>query len=456
LLNEVAAARLPNESDTNMSVQVRCLNPACGRTVGVAEEYLGRRACCPHCGTTFTCARPANEPSEAPPTVLPLDEDTSATPAPFGPTLRTSAPSGPGLPAQVGRFQVRAWLGAGAFGAVYRAYDPQLEREVALKVPHPGSLDSPTAAERFLREAKAAARLHHAHIVPVHEAGFDGTHHYIATAFIEGCTLARAIEERRLDFRQAAKVVRDLAEALDYAHKSGVVHRDVKPANVMLDQRGDAYLTDFGLAHRQDAGMRLTQSGSVMGTPAYMAPEQAAGQSGPPLPASDQYSVGVILYELLCGCVPFSGPPAVVLFNVQHCDPPPPRAVTPGVPPRLEAICLKAMARKVESRYGSMGEFAAALAEYLRRESQPARIPEPSPSPLPVPKPSSTEQVQPPEPAPPVQIMSLACNKCGSRDTFVCDARDFLACTAGALATNVLVESIGLLKALFEYLGSRE
>jgi formylglycine-generating enzyme required for sulfatase activity len=275
----------------------------------------------------------------------------------------------------VGRFQVRARLGAGAFGAVYRAYDPQLEREVALKVPLPGSLGGPTAAGRFLSEAKAAARLHHAHIVPVHEAGFDGTHHYIATAFIEGCTLARAIEERRLDYRQAAKVVRDLAEALDYAHKAGVVHRDVKPANVMLDERGEAYLTDFGLAHRQDARTRLTQLGSVLGTPEYMAPEQAAGQSGPPLPASDQYSLGVILYQLLCGQTPFSGPPQVVLFNVQHRDPPPPRAVAPGAPPRLEAICLKAMARKVERRYASMGEFAAALAEYLRREGPPARIP---------------------------------------------------------------------------------
>ena len=211
--------------------------------------------------------------------------------------------------------------------------------------------------------------------MPVYEAGRDGTHHYIATAFIEGCTLARAIEEGRLDYRQAATVVRDLAEALDYAHKAGVVHRDVKPVNVVLDERGDAYLTDFGLAHRQDAGARLTQPGGVLGTPAYMAPEQAAGQSGPPLPASDQYSLGVILYELLCGCVPFSGPAVVVLFNVQHCDPPPPRAVAPGAPPRLEAICLKAMARKVESRHASMGEFAAALAEYLRRESPPARIP---------------------------------------------------------------------------------
>jgi formylglycine-generating enzyme required for sulfatase activity/serine/threonine protein kinase len=346
------------------------LNPACGRTVGVAEEHLGRRACCPHCGTAFTCARPANEPGEAPPTVLPQDKDTSATSAPFGPTLQTSLPFGPGLPAQVGRFQVRARLGAGAFGAVYRAYDPHLEREVALKVPHPGSLDRPTAAERFLREAKAAARLRHPHIVPVFDAGFDGMYHYIAAAFIEGCTLAQAIEEHRLDYRQAAEVVCDLAGALDYAHQAGVVHRDVKPANVMLDQRGDAYLTDFGLAHRQDAGARLTQPGGVLGTPAYMAPEQAAGQSGPPLPASDQYSLGVILYELLCGRVPFSGTLAEVLFKVQHCDPPPPRVVAPGAPPRLEAICLKAMARKVESRYASVGEFAAAVARALAKNPE--------------------------------------------------------------------------------------
>jgi hypothetical protein len=268
---------------------------------------------------------------------------------------------------------VRARLGAGAFGAVYRAYDPQLEREVALKVPHPGSLESPTAVERFLREAKAAARLRHPHIVPVYEAGSDHAHHYIATAFIDGCTLARAVEERRLDFRRAAEAVRDLAGALAYAHAEGVVHRDVKPANVMLDRRGAAYLMDFGLAHRQDAE-QLTQQGSVLGTPAYMAPEQAAGQTGRPLPASDQYSLGVILYELLCGRVPFSGPPQIVLFNILHQTAPAPRAVAPGVPAGLERVCRRAMARRPEDRYPGCQELADDLTRWLQGE--PPQAPE--------------------------------------------------------------------------------
>jgi hypothetical protein len=356
-----------------MTVQVQCPNPACRRTAAVAEEHLGRRARCPHCGTAFTCAATVGDagPADSGRTVLPAAKETLASPPP-GP------PPGPGLPSRVGRFQVRARLGAGAFGAVYRAYDPQLEREVALKVPHPGSLQSATAVERFLREAKAAARLRHPHIVPVYEAGSDHTHHYIATAFIDGCTLAQANEERRLDPRRAAAVVRDLAEALAYAHAEGVVHRDVKPANVMLDRRGAAYLMDFGLAHRQEAAAQLTQQGSILGTPAYMAPEQAAGQSGRPLPASDQYSLGVVLYELLCGRVPFSGPPHIVLFNTLHREPPPPSAVAPTVPPELERICRKAMARRPEERYPGCQQLADDLTRWLEGATAP---PAPTPAP---------------------------------------------------------------------------
>lgn len=221
-----------------MNVLVRCPNPACGRTASVTDKHLGRRVRCRSCGTAFTCA--LRQDSPGPPTVLPAAQDTLATglapgsspltaPAPAG--APESDPNGPHIPVKIGRFEVRAQLGAGAFGAVYRVYDPQLEREVALKVPHAGLLEGRTAVERFLREAKAAARLRHPHIVPVYEAGFDGTHHYIATAFIEGCTLAQAVEERRLDFRQAARVVRDLAEALAYAHDQGIFHRDIRPSS---------------------------------------------------------------------------------------------------------------------------------------------------------------------------------------------------------------------------------
>jgi len=182
-----------------------------------------------------------------------------------------------------------------------------LDREVALKVPRAAVLESPEARARFLREPKAAAQLRHPHIVPVYDAGSDGEHYYIASAFIEGRTLEELIVESRPDFRRAARIAADLATGLDYAHRAGVVHRDVKPSNVMIDKQGQVLLMDFGLARIEGSEEKLTQDGSLMGTPAYMAPEQADGTLGQVGPASDQYGLGVVLYELLCGQSPFSG-----------------------------------------------------------------------------------------------------------------------------------------------------
>ena len=222
---------------------------------------------------------------------------------------------------------------------------------MALKVPRAEVLETAKAKARFLREPKAAAQLRHPHIVPIYDAGNDGDHYYIASAFIEGQTLKDAIEDQQPDFRQVAQTVRDLAEALDYAHGMGVIHRDVKPANVMIDTRGQALLMDFGLAHLKRSEEKLTQDGSVMGTPAYMAPEQADGSFGEVGPASDQYSLGVVLYELLCGQIPFSGPAAAVIFNHLHQTPDSPRRINPQVPKDLETICLKAMAKSPSDRY---------------------------------------------------------------------------------------------------------
>jgi WD40 repeat protein len=267
------------------------------------------------------------------------------------------------LPSSIGRFQVRARVGAGAFGTVYRAYDPQLDREVALKVPLSGTLDDPQQAERFLREARAAAQLRHPHIVPLFEAGGQPPDCYLVSAFIEGRTLASALQGGPFESRAAARIVRDLAEALAYAHRLGIVHRDVKPANVILDAREQPHLLDFGLARRLDTAERLTQEGALVGTPAYMAPEQVTGRRAEDAPASDQYSLGVLLYELLTGRTPHDGPPEVILFNVLRVEPPPPRSVNPRVPRDLETICLKAMARDPRQRYAS----ALALAEDLDR-----------------------------------------------------------------------------------------
>ena len=283
------------------------------------------------------------------------------------------------FPSRIGRFEVRAFLGAGAFGAVYRAGDPLLGREVALKVAHPGLLDNPAQVERFLREARAAAGLRHPHLVPVYDAGREGDTYYLAAAFIEGRTLAQARKQGDLDIRQAVDVVRQLAEALAYAHRRGVVHRDVKPANVLVGTGVQAYLADFGLAHRQGTAEKLTHEGAVVGTPAYMAPEQAEGRIGEPLPASDQYSLGVVLYELLCGQTPFIGPPVSVLYEVLHKEPPPPRRLNPRLPRDLERVCLKAMAKRPADRYPDCQELADDLRRWLEGDpvrARPVGLPE--------------------------------------------------------------------------------
>jgi formylglycine-generating enzyme required for sulfatase activity len=341
-----------------MSLTVMCPHPDCGRAATLADDSAGQAVFCPHCHRKFATPSPAAK--ALPPT-------TDAIQAPDLP------PPTPGLPPQVGRFQVRARLGEGAFGTVYRAYDPQLDREVALKVPLPGRLDGPQQVERFLREGRAAARLRHPHIVPLFEASGEPPLFYLASAFVHGRTLAAALAEAPLGFHEAARVVGELAEALAYAHGQGIVHRDVKPANVMLDDNGAAHLLDFGLAHRRDGEARLTQEGGLVGTPAYMAPEQIAASTGEVLPASDQYSLGVLLYELLCGRVPFEGPTDVVLFNALHTEPPSPRKLNRAVPRDLETICLKALAKRPQDRYAGCQEMADDLRRWLDGEPIQAR-----------------------------------------------------------------------------------
>jgi WD40 repeat protein len=271
----------------------------------------------------------------------------------------------PRLPRSIGRFEVRALLGSGAFGVVYRCFDPQLQREVALKVPHPAILADPRLRERFLREARTAAGLRHPHIVPVFDAGEIDGQPYLAAAFIAGRTLTDLVREKRLDLPTAVRIVRDLAAALTHAHSQGVIHRDVKPDNILVDLDKTAYLMDFGLAFRQEAADKLTHDGDVLGTPAYMAPEQARGRTTEPLPAGDQYSLGVILYELLTGRTPFSGNAATLLAQVLTEPPPRPHALNSRIPLDVETICLKCLAKQPQDRYADCRD----LADDLRRWS---------------------------------------------------------------------------------------
>jgi serine/threonine protein kinase len=368
-----------------MAVLVCCTNPDCSKTVSVPDNYQGREVRCRTCGHKFTVA--ANGTADSQPDCPP--RETAACQAGNGQAVEThiadlgAVVPDQDLPATIGRFQILCTLGRGAFGTVYRAFDPHLERDVALKVPHRGTLDSDQATERFLREARLAAQLRHPHIVPIYDAGHDGTHYYIASPFIQARTLAAALADRPFEPRLAARIVADLAEALLYAHQRGIVHRDVKSANILLDDQGEVHLLDFGLAYRQNAATtRITEHGALLGTPAYMAPERAAGQDTQPSQASDQYSLGVVFYELLCGQVPFRGPAAAVLYQMLYQEPQPPRSLRPEVPAELEQICLKTLAKQQEARFASCLELAEQLRQWLAFKPPSAKHPSP-PNPAP-------------------------------------------------------------------------
>jgi serine/threonine protein kinase len=271
------------------------------------------------------------------------------------------------LAGKFGRYEILEQLGKGGMGTVYLALDTQLKRRVALKVPNSARNPSPILLERFFREARAAAMLVHPNICPVYDVGEWQGVHYLTMAVIEGKPLtayAKAVEP--LPQRWVAEVVYRIALALEEAHAQGIVHRDLKPANVIINQRGEPVVMDFGLARLfHEAGARLTQTGLPLGTPLYMAPEQIQGQDTANSPSCDVYSLGVICYELLTGRVPFRGSMAEVMTQALVQPPAPPSQLRPGVDPRLEAVCLKALAKEVSARHASMREFAQALADYL-------------------------------------------------------------------------------------------
>ena len=285
----------------------------------------------------------------------------------------------------IGRFRIVRLLGQGGSGLVFLAQDTELGRYVALKVPRPETLFTPELRRRFLQEAQAAAALSHPGIVPVYDAGSLGPICYIASEYCAGPTLAKWIFERKgVSLRLAAEWVAMLADAVEHAHQRGVLHRDLKPGNILLAHQGSAVIstdpelefsgtepadlvpriTDFGLAKLQSSDATATRTGTLLGTAAYMAPEQVEGRTAAINRRTDVYGLGAILYELLTGQPPFrEATDIATLVAVRQREPRRPSRLRASVPPDLEAICLTCLEKDANKRYST----AAALAEDLRR-----------------------------------------------------------------------------------------
>jgi eukaryotic-like serine/threonine-protein kinase len=276
-----------------------------------------------------------------------------------------------------GEYELLTEVARGGMGVVYRARQTTLNRIVALKMILAGRLANPDDVARFRAEAESAARLKHPNIVPVHDVGDTGGQHYFTMDYIEGTSLDQKLAQGPLPGKAAARYVRILARAVHYAHKQGILHRDLKPSNVLIDIDDEPHITDFGLAKRlghDQAGSGQTRSGAILGTPSYMAPEQAQGKAALLGPAADVYSLGAVLYELLTGRPPFraESPLDTVIQVIDH-QPVPPRLLNPNVDHDLETICLKCLEKNIEMRYASAEELGEDLQHYLDGDSINAR-----------------------------------------------------------------------------------
>jgi tRNA A-37 threonylcarbamoyl transferase component Bud32 len=320
------------------------LCPHCQSLIELVRLDAAQEVVCPACGSTFRL------------------EQGSTAPWPPGDGHR-----------MLGRFELIGTVGTGAFGTVYKARDPRLDRTVAIKVPRAGNLPADEDRDRFRREARSVAQLSHPAIVPVHEVGEHEGLPFLVSEFVEGVTLSDLLTAHRPAPREAARLVAAVAEALQYAHEHGIVHRDIKPSNILLDAQGQPHVMDVGLAKREAGEVTMTLDGQVLGTPAYMSPEQARGESHRVDGRSDIYSLGVILYQLLAGELPFRGNSRMLLHQVLHDEPRPPRSLNDRIPRDLETVCLKAMAKEPSRRYPSARDLAEDLGRFLSEQPVRAR-----------------------------------------------------------------------------------
>jgi serine/threonine-protein kinase len=284
-----------------------------------------------------------------------------------------AAAVGAGPPAAFGKYELLRELGRGGMGVVYLARQTDLDRVVALKMILGSHLATPEQVERFLAEARAAARLRHPSVVQVYEAGEANGQPYFTMQYVEGRGLNDVLARDRPAVETAVRLLIDVARAVAYLHGQGLIHRDLKPANVLVDGDGRPYLTDFGLAKALEGDNHLTSTGAILGTPSYLAPEQAAGSKDVG-PRSDVYSLGAILYECLTGRPPFrEATPLDTLVQVMEGEPTLPRRLNPALPRELELICLKCLEKPPEARYATAGELADDLQRFLDGEAVEAR-----------------------------------------------------------------------------------
>jgi predicted Ser/Thr protein kinase len=273
----------------------------------------------------------------------------------------------------LGPYRIIEQIGIGGMATVYKAYQPSMDRYVAVKVLPVLVSRDPAFLKRFRREAKVVAKLEHKHILPIYDYGEQEGLTYLAMRCVEAGTLKDRLAAGQLDLPEIYRTIAQVGAALDYAHRLGVIHRDVKPSNVLIDSQGDAYLTDFGLARIMESSEQLTATGVGVGTPDYMAPEQGQGLKIDH--RSDIYSLGVMLYEMVTGRVPYEAetPMAVVIKHIS-APLPLPSSVKPDIPQQVERVILKAMAKNPDDRFQTVGEMVTALDAAVRLAQAEAPI----------------------------------------------------------------------------------